>query len=397
MRGTLTALNARGSRTGPSRSELLDPKILHKVQPFDGQRTTWKTFEFQWRACLIAQDRKYRELLEKIDDPSKHRPGRREPRTEHAVVFCSGPRDAKRKCWRVDSEEREPRRRRHGLETNPGRVRFDRAWERSRHVVQAGGSPVSSGIRHCRRHQQDGRGHDQVPEDGWRESVRHHQERHPHEGPDKRNRAAEACVPQQYTPRHVCKDATRGDVGLDGRAGSTRADGRRSDGNRCRRQDRQERKSKKGKGKNDQKGGGKGPGQGKGTGTPNPHADRECFYCHRKGHIKEECRIRIADEKDSKSKDEKDKRKDKRSKQKEKRRVNALEGNLGTCSNNNSQGEVQATVGALQARMIFVENRAQRCDCHKLAGYWWVGCVCGLACRSCLVAILAQERSCAQF
>ena len=42
-------------------------------------------------------------------------------------------------------------------------------------------------------------------------------------------------------------------------------------------------KGKKGKGKNDQKGGGKGPGQGKGTGTPNPHADRECFYCHRKG------------------------------------------------------------------------------------------------------------------
>ena len=51
--------------------------------------------------------------------------------------------------------------------------------------------------------------------------------------------------------------------------------------------------------------------------------------------------------------DEKDKRKDKRSKQKEKKRVNALEGNQGTCSNNNGQGEVQATVGALQARMIF--------------------------------------------
>ena len=93
---------------------------------------------------------------------SQHRPGRREPRAEHAVVFCPGSRYAKRKCWRVDSEEREPRRRRHGLETNPGRVRLDRAWERSRHVVQAGRSPVSSGIRHCRRHQQDGRGHDQV-------------------------------------------------------------------------------------------------------------------------------------------------------------------------------------------------------------------------------------------
>ena len=47
MRGTLTALNTRGSRLGPGRSELLDPKVLHKVQPFDGHRTSWKTFEFQ--------------------------------------------------------------------------------------------------------------------------------------------------------------------------------------------------------------------------------------------------------------------------------------------------------------------------------------------------------------
>ena len=319
MRGTLTALNARGSRTGPGRSELLDPKILHKVQPFDGQRTTWRNLRVPMESLPHRTGPEVSRASGENRRPhqrrSKHRPGRREPRTERAVVFRPGPRDAKRKCGRVDSEEREPRRRRHGLETNPGRVRLDRAGKRSRHVVQAGRSPVSSGVRHRRRHQQDGRGHDQVPEDGWRESVRHHQERHPHEGPDKRNRAAEACVPQQYAPRHVCKDATRGDVGLDGRAGSTRADGRRSDGNRCCRQERQE---------------------GKGTGTPNPHGDRECFYCHRKGHIKEECRIRITDEKDSKSKDEKDKRKDKRSKRREKKRVNALEGNQGTCRRRSS-------------------------------------------------------------
>ena len=58
---------------------------------------------------------------------------------------------------------------------------------------------------------------------------------------------------------------------------------------------------KKGKGKNDQKGRGKSPGQAKGSGTQNPNADRECFYCHRKGHVKEECRIRMADERDSKN------------------------------------------------------------------------------------------------
>ena len=113
---------------------------------------------------------------------------------------------------------------------------------------------------------------------------------------------------------------------------------------------------KKGKGKNDQKGRRKGPSQGKGP-TQNPHADRECCYCHRKGHIKEECRIRMADERDSKNKDEKDKRKDKRFWQKEKKRVHAMEGrgqgNQGTSSSSKSQEEVQATVGGLQARMIF--------------------------------------------
>ena len=91
MRGTLTALNTRGSRLGPGRSELLDPKILHKVQPFDGQRTSWKTFEFQWRAYLITQDRKYRELLDKIDDSTKDvRNGDpRESGAEHAAVLSN--------------------------------------------------------------------------------------------------------------------------------------------------------------------------------------------------------------------------------------------------------------------------------------------------------------------
>ena len=39
---------------------------------------------------------------------------------------------------------------------------------------------------------------------------------------------------------------------------------------------------------------------------------------------------------------------------------------------------------------FFVGNRAQRCEGHKLAGFWWVG-GCGLACRSCLVAILVKN------
>ena len=212
-------------------------------------------------------------------------------------------------------------------------------------MVQVGRSSFPSGIRHCRQHPQDGR----YQKIAGEKSVRHHQERHAHEGADRRSRAAEARVSQQYTPQHVREDAGRGDVGSDGREGSARADGR--------------------PGKSGKKGTGK---KGKGSGTQNPNADRECFYCHGKGHIKGECRIRI-DERDSKNKDKKDKRMDKRLKQKEKKRVNAMEGrgqgNQGT-SSSTSQGEVQATVGALQARMIFAV-RATHCstiNSSKVAG-----------------------------
>ena len=164
-----------------------------------------------------------------------------------------------------------------------------------------GRSSVPLGFRHCGRHQQDERGHDQVPEDGWGKSVRHHQERHPHEGPDKRSRAAEARVSQQYTPQQARAD------GPSARA-ARRAQARKEKARTTRRV------------------GERSQARGKGSGTQNPNADRECFCSHRKGHIKEECRICMADERDSKNKDEKEKRKDKRFRQKEKKRVNALEG-----------------------------------------------------------------------
>ena len=266
---------------------------------------------------------------------------------------------------RVDREKREPRRRGRGMETDSGRVCLDRAGKCSRHVVHFGRSSVPSGLGHCGRHQQDGRGHDQVREDDWGKCVRHHQERHPHEGADKRSRAAEARVSQQYTPQHVREDAGRSDVGFDGRTGGARARGRRSDGDWSRRQERQELHRQERKRQKRPEGSEK---------RPRP-ADRKCFYCHRKGHIKEECRIRMADERESKNKDEKDKRKDKRLKQKEKKRVNAMQcrgqGNQGTSSSSStSLGEVQATVGALQGRMIFAvrATHGSTINSSKVAG-----------------------------
>ena len=53
----------------------------------------------------------------------------------------------------------------------------------------------------------------------------------------------------------------------------------------------------KGKGKSEDKGGKAKSSKGKTQRTENPHKDKECRYYHKMGHIKSECRKRIADEK----------------------------------------------------------------------------------------------------
>ena len=45
MRGTLTALNTRGSRLGPGKSELLDPKVLYKVH-HRGRQIAYLIYEY---------------------------------------------------------------------------------------------------------------------------------------------------------------------------------------------------------------------------------------------------------------------------------------------------------------------------------------------------------------
>ena len=47
MRGTVKAIQNAASRSDSNRPELLDPKILHKAETFDGQRASWQSFEFQ--------------------------------------------------------------------------------------------------------------------------------------------------------------------------------------------------------------------------------------------------------------------------------------------------------------------------------------------------------------
>ena len=50
-----------------SHEGIMDTKMLQKVKQFDGTRKGWKTWEFQWRAFLMAQDRRFRPLLQRVD------------------------------------------------------------------------------------------------------------------------------------------------------------------------------------------------------------------------------------------------------------------------------------------------------------------------------------------
>ena len=241
-RGTLTALNTRGSRLGPGRSELLDPKILHKVQPFDGQRTSWKTFEFQWRACLIAQDRKYRELLEKSTTPTKDvRNGDLDLENQElsmqlyfALVLVM-PRESVGElivrnvkqgegavAWRQILEEY--------ASTEPGNVLAMLSKLGDLRFPQ--GSDIVVGIN---KMEEDMTRYQKMAGENLSDTIKR--------GilmkalTNEAELQTEARVSQQHTPQHVREDA---DVSFDGRAGSARTDGGRSDGDWSRRQERQE-------------------------------------------------------------------------------------------------------------------------------------------------------------
>ena len=47
LRGTVAAIQNAENNAGSNRWELLDPKIMHIVQTFDGQRASGKSSEFQ--------------------------------------------------------------------------------------------------------------------------------------------------------------------------------------------------------------------------------------------------------------------------------------------------------------------------------------------------------------
>ncbi|CAK0848098.1 unnamed protein product, partial [Prorocentrum cordatum] len=47
---------------------VLDAKIIGKVKQFDGTRGGWSTWGFHWRAYMVANDQRYREFFDKLDE-----------------------------------------------------------------------------------------------------------------------------------------------------------------------------------------------------------------------------------------------------------------------------------------------------------------------------------------
>ena len=60
----LTALQA-ATTTTPSTSSrrqwesVMDTKMINKAKPFDGSRENWRSWEFHWKAYMVAHDHRY--------------------------------------------------------------------------------------------------------------------------------------------------------------------------------------------------------------------------------------------------------------------------------------------------------------------------------------------------
>ena len=101
------------NKSGSNRSRLLEPEILHTLQPFVGQRALWKSFEFQWRANFIAQNKRYRTLLTKVDDPTVEVRNIDLEQIEEEVsvhLYFALVKVMPQECREIGGHERQPRR-----------------------------------------------------------------------------------------------------------------------------------------------------------------------------------------------------------------------------------------------------------------------------------------------
>ncbi|CAK0811173.1 unnamed protein product [Prorocentrum cordatum] len=297
MRGQLQAQQqAQQQRVAP-RGEMMDPKILHKVKPFDGHRASWKTFSFQYRAYLIAQDRRYRDLLERCEDGAQEVDNVNLDAQEEELstqlyyglvlampedsvgelIVRNSPVGEGAECWRKLQKEYNPSEAGNVLAmwTKLTDTKFDakedvmvsisKLDEDMTRYQKMAGEPVSDLI--------------------------------------KRGILTKALKDHDELQKHVFRNSSRLSTYELLRAEVVSA----LMAERAVQDDPMEIGALKG-GKRPWKGRGKGKdGKGKER-PPNPDAEIECHYCHKKGHRSANCRKRIADEKNTSEKDKKDKK-----------------------------------------------------------------------------------------
>ena len=70
-----SAAQAGAAQTGAARTlttsrgfeATMEPKMLQKMKSFAGTRASWRSWEFHWKAYLIAHDSRYREWFRDVE------------------------------------------------------------------------------------------------------------------------------------------------------------------------------------------------------------------------------------------------------------------------------------------------------------------------------------------
>ncbi|CAK0855027.1 unnamed protein product [Prorocentrum cordatum] len=288
MRGQL---QGQADRERGPRGEMMDPKVLHKAKPFDRQRASWKTFSSQYKAYLIAQDRKYRPLLEKseygaqdVDNVNLSAQGEELSTQLYFALVLVMPEDSVGEmivrnsssgegaaCWRQLQKEYNPN------EAGNARAMWTNLTDAK---FEMSGEPVS----------------DLIKRGIFTKALKDHDELQTHVFRNSSRLNTYELLRAEVVSALMAERAVHDDpMDIGGLKG----------------------------GKKPWRGRGKGK-EGEGNTRPsNPNAGLECNYCHKKGHRSANFRKRIADEKKVAANNDKGKSQHRKKKVKEKKRVAA--------------------------------------------------------------------------
>ncbi|CAK0909889.1 unnamed protein product [Prorocentrum cordatum] len=240
--------------------EMMDSNILHKAMPFDGQRASWKTFSFQYRAYLIEElstQLYFSLVLVTHEDSAGEMVARNRSTGEGAA------------CWRQLQKEYNPSEAGNVLAmwtkltdtrfeaTDDVMVSISKLDEDMARHQKMSGEPMS----------------DLTKRRILAKALKDHAELQTHALRDSsRLNAYEPLRAEVVSALTAERAGHDGPMDIGGLKGGKKAWNGRGNGKEA---------------------------EGK-EGQPNPGADLECIHCHKKGHRSANCRKRIADNKDTK-------------------------------------------------------------------------------------------------